>query len=171
MSKMDPYGPKAHAASHAAGGSDAVSVSAAWPVGSVFLSVVSTNPGTLLGFGTWSAFGAGKMLVGLDSGDADFDTAEETGGAKTITLEAANIPELPVTITDPGHQHGEGYRNTTSAGTAGVQGAASANNANIANGVQSNTTGITAKANNGVSASAKSVLNPYIVVYMWKRTA
>ena len=35
----------------------------AFPVGSVFLAVVSTNPATLLGYGTWSAFGAGRLLV------------------------------------------------------------------------------------------------------------
>jgi hypothetical protein len=57
----------------------------AFPVGSVFLSVVSTNPGTLLGYGTWASIGAGKMLVGHDSGDADFSTVEGTGGAKTHT--------------------------------------------------------------------------------------
>lgn len=57
----------------------------AFPVGSVFLSVVSTDPATLLGYGTWAAFGAGRMLVGFDSGDAAFDTDEETGGAATHT--------------------------------------------------------------------------------------
>jgi hypothetical protein len=59
--------------------------SEAFPVGSVFIAVVSTDPATLLGYGTWSAFGAGRVLIGLDSGDANFDTVEETGGAKTVT--------------------------------------------------------------------------------------
>ena len=58
-----------------------------WPVGSIFLSAVSTNPSSLLGFGTWSVFGAGKMLIGLDSGDTDFDAAEEVGGAKQKVVE------------------------------------------------------------------------------------
>jgi len=63
---------------------DAVVRAAAWPIGSVFISVVSTNPATLLGFGTWSAFATGRTLVGLDGGQTEFDTVEETGGAKTV---------------------------------------------------------------------------------------
>lgn len=55
----------------------------AWPIGSVFIAVVSTSPATLLGGGTWAAIGAGRVLIGVDAGDPDFDTAEETGGAKT----------------------------------------------------------------------------------------
>jgi hypothetical protein len=60
-------------------------LSAAWPIGSVFIAVVSTDPATLLGFGTWAAFAAGRVLVGLSGGDTDFDVVEETGGAKTVT--------------------------------------------------------------------------------------
>jgi hypothetical protein len=57
-------------------------------VGSVFISVVATNPTTLLGVGTWAGIGTGRVLVGLDSGDPDFDTVEETGGAKTVSSSA-----------------------------------------------------------------------------------
>ena len=77
--------------------------SQAFPVGAIFIAVVSTNPATLLGYGTWSAFGAGKILVGLDAGDIDFDTAEETGGAKTKTIAQANLPNIS---TGAGSAHG-----------------------------------------------------------------
>ena len=56
----------------------------AYPVGSVYISVSSTNPGTLFG-GTWQAFAQGRMLVGLKPTDVDFDTVEETGGSKYST--------------------------------------------------------------------------------------
>ena len=64
----------------------------AWPVGSVYTSIVSTNPATLLGGGTWVSFGAGRVLVGLDATQTEFDTVEETGGAKTHTLTTAEMP-------------------------------------------------------------------------------
>lgn len=68
----------------------------AWPVGSIFISVVSTDPATLLGFGTWSAFGAGRVMVGLNATDTDFDVVRDTGGAKTHTH------------STPAHQHPDG---------------------------------------------------------------
>lgn len=64
-----------------------------WPVGSIYINAgVSTNPATLLGFGTWAAFGAGKMIIGIDSGDADFDALTDTGGAKNATLTTTELP-------------------------------------------------------------------------------
>jgi len=62
-----------------------------YPVGSIYINAaVNTNPGTLLGFGTWAAFGAGKVPVGIDSSDTDFDTVEETGGGKTASTTLPN---------------------------------------------------------------------------------
>tara|TARA_R110001592_G_scaffold86151_7_gene254274 strand:- start:4771 stop:5391 length:621 start_codon:yes stop_codon:yes gene_type:complete len=58
---------------------------AAYPVGSVYTAVVATNPNTLLGVGTWAAFGAGRVLVGLNASDTAFDTVEETGSIVTGT--------------------------------------------------------------------------------------
>ena len=71
-----------------------------YPVGSIYINATnSTNPGTLLGFGTWTAFGAGRVPVGIDSSDTDFDTAEETGGSKTHTLTTNELPSHTHTHT------------------------------------------------------------------------
>ncbi len=98
---------------------DAGSVSAAWPIGSVFMNVLSTNPNTLLGFGTWAAFGAGRVLIGVDAGDPDFDTAEEAGGAKTVA--SAGTVSQPTFTGDAlsTHSHGTGTLATSAhSGTA-----------------------------------------------------
>lgn len=56
-----------------------------YPVGSIYINAsVATNPSTLLGFGTWIAFGAGRVMVGIDPTDTDFDTVGEERGAKTV---------------------------------------------------------------------------------------
>ena len=79
-------------------------ISGAWPIGSVFCSVVDTNPATLLGFGTWTAFGTGRVLAGLDTADPDFDTLEKIGGTKTApatgTVAAPVFTGSPVAASD-----------------------------------------------------------------------
>jgi hypothetical protein len=59
-------------------------IAAVYPVGSLYLSTNSTNPATSLGFGTWVAFGAGRVPVGFDAAQTEFDADEETGGTKTV---------------------------------------------------------------------------------------
>jgi len=75
-----------HPLTHGSNVHDATVGGSAWPIGSIFISVSPTNPATLLGFGTWTAFAVGRVLVGLKAADADFDTVEETGGAKTVVI-------------------------------------------------------------------------------------
>lgn len=119
-----------------------------YPVGSIYINAtVNTNPATLLGFGTWVAFGAGKVIVGLDSSDTDFDTAEETGGAKTHTLTTSEIPS---------HTHSLSTSDNPG-GTGAIE---------VAGGAPTSTQ--TTQATGG--GGAHNNLQPYIVAYMWKRT-
>ena len=131
-------------------------ISNAYPVGSIYMNCSNaTNPGTLLGFGTWAAFGEGRVLIGIDSSDTDFDTAEETGGSKTHTLTEAQLPS---------HRHQVGS-NDSGTGTGGAAGNMElVRDAGTGNGpaVNSSFTG---------SGQAHTIVQPYIVVYMWKRTA
>jgi len=53
-----------------------------YPVGSIFLSVINTNPSKWFG-GTWELIAQGRTLVGVDTNDANFNTVKKTGGSKT----------------------------------------------------------------------------------------
>lgn len=150
-------------------------LSAAYPVGSIYINAgSSSNPNTLLGFGTWAAFGAGKVLVGLDSADAMFDTLEETGGSKD-SIVVSHTHTATTTATDSGHTHTikdgdvntrtNPYFNWTGTGGASVGVTGASTNSSTAN-----ITASTTVASTGSSGTNANV-QPYIVVNMWKRTA
>lgn len=140
----------------------------AFPVGSVFISVVATNPGTLLGYGTWAAFGAGRMLVGLNAADPDFDTVEETGGAKTHTLTTAEIPAH--THVQDAHSHNIGHVRSATTGGATTQIARTQDTSSTV-GADVATDAATAVNQNAGGGGAHQNMPPYVVVFLWKRTA
>ena len=142
-----------------------------YPVGSIYINAtVATNPGTLLGFGTWTAFGAGRVPVGFDSGNVLFDVAEETGGsADAIVPTHTHTATSVSTVTDPGHFHDAArFSGGSSTGVGNVD----TDNAPV---TSTNTTGITVSTATTVATEGVSPTNtnyqPYITVYMWKRTA
>lgn len=140
----------------------------AWPVGSVFIGVVATSPATLLGGGTWVAIGAGRVLVGQDAGDADFDTLEETGGAKTVTLTEAQIPSH-THIQNP-HQHNIGHVRSATTGGATTQIARTGDTSSTL-GADVATDNATATNQNTGGGQSHPNVQPFLVVKMWKRTA
>lgn len=141
----------------------------AYPVGSIYMNAtVATNPATLLGFGTWVAFGAGKVPIGLDAGDADFDTIGETGGTKDAIIPTHNHTAV-TTSTDAGHQHTYTRYSQLQGGTGGSSFWVFSSTQNTGVGY-AQITSATTVANAGESATGKN-LQPYVVVYMWKRTA
>lgn len=141
-----------------------------WPIGSVYISVDSTNPAVTLGIGTWAAFGAGRCLVGVDSSDADFDAAEKTSGSKTVTLTEAQLPAHTHTVTDPGHTHVENSNNTTTGSLRGWGAPDTSTNQSTATGFStaSSQTGVTIGNTGGGQAHPN--VQPSIAVFMWKRT-
>ena len=99
--------------------------------------------------GTWEVYGAGRVLV-AKSADTEFDTIGETGGAKTHTLTVAEMPahRHPMARADGGATYQYSYKNNIGHPTSGVA--------------------YTESAGDG---GAHNNLQPYIVVYRYRRTA
>ena len=134
-------------------GSGLVTMSDIYPVGSIYINAaVTTNPATLLGFGTWTAFGSGRMMVGYNAADSDFDALQETGGAKTHTLSIAEMPS---------HNHNRplGWKPAPNSTDVDITGG---------NGINPQTNMVTDNTGGG---GAHNNMPPYIVAYMWRRTA
>lgn len=173
--------------------------SKSWPVGSIFISTVPTNPATLLGIGTWARFGKGRTLVSLDEAQEEFNTAQEEGGEKSVSLTTANLPEHNHSINhdhaafaselagNHNHSFTVVWRDDLSdvagnkkaiTGIGGVQQGDADGSAqgDTFFGSTNHQHTVNVPAFIGTSGDAgggtpHNNLPPYIVVYMWKRTA
>ena len=113
-----------------------------YPIGHILMTENSSNPNTYLGVGTWVQYGAGKVPVGIDSTQTEFDTIGKTGGEKAHKLTDVEMQHAH-NINTRGYSD---YKNNDLQGTTDV---------------------ISVK---NVTATAHNNLQPYIVCYMWKRT-
>lgn len=68
-----------------------INVNLLYPVGSIYISIDSKNPSDIFG-GTWERI-KGKMLIGVDEDDIDFNVSCKTGGEKEVTLTNGQMPE------------------------------------------------------------------------------
>ncbi len=145
-----------------------------YPVGSIYINAgVSTNPATLLGFGTWTAFGAGRVMVGLNGSDTLFDALEETGGSKDAIV-VSHTHSASSVVSDPGHVHALQRTGQDGNFTQDLYiPSDSVNNNYYQTNTIAATTGISVSTsvNSTGSSGTNANLQPYITVAMWKRTA
>ena len=138
-----------------------------YPVGSIYFNMlVSTNPATLLGFGTWVAYAEGRVLVGFQS-SGTFDALDESLGAETFSgtsgSTAADLAAHTHKVAGGEHDTGSYDFGTNFA----------------VNNLITNTGTKTYQADTSSAGSggghthtiAGSTLQPSVTVHMWKRTA
>lgn len=136
-----------------------------FPIGSTYITQEDTNPSTILNFGTWERV-KGKVLVGLDEDDTDFNEIGKTGGEKTHTL---TVDEMPAHIHKLKGDTNVNFEDNTiypyllaSAKRGYVNGSA----VTFSEGYSTNDTTTVG------GGQAHAILQPYQVVgYMWIRTA
>jgi len=172
-----------------------------YPIGSIYASTISTNPAnaSMLGFGTWVQYSAGRMLVG------DGGTFSGTGGSADATLVTHNHGGLTGTqsadhthnfsgntgVENQGHIHQNAA--TGGSGVVGPYGGPApdleegAGQPNVSYGdmgipntthihaFSGTTSGTSANHQHGITTEGSSATNanmpPYQVIYYWNRTA
>lgn len=118
-----------------------------YPVGSIYMSVLSTSPQILFG-GSWTQI-KDKFLLAC----GDDYTNGESGGAKEVALTKEQMPE---------HNHKENYSNLYNVGGGVVLGSGNVCYANA---------GLSYYTENTGGGQPHNNMPPYLAVYIWKRTA
>lgn len=138
-----------------------------YPVGSIYMTVSHTSTSavaTALGGGTWVAWGTGRVPVGVDTSQTEFNTVSKTGGSKYLQ----------------NHNHDLRWASSTgkrvmmsynSGSTAAYNLDWSSVNANVVNDNIMTSQPKDPTANTALTTGTSGNLQPYITVYMWKRTA
>ena len=177
-----------------------ISILQAYPVGSIYMSVVGTNPAELFG-GTWVPIASGRVLLGADEHLSNPRyTAGTTGGSISKRLTSSNIPShnhsINIEYDNGAHSHLNGVYDEIPAGSGphstnygaaiknptGAQHVMSADSS-VFNSSSNLYMGYTSSALSTHTHSATigyygqttpdaiSLMQPFLVVYMWKRTA
>lgn len=126
------------------------------PVGSIVMTTSNSNPGNTFG-GTWQAWGAGRVPVGVDTSQSEFNSANKAGGSKTVALSVDQMPAHTHKVPKP---EWYGVRTDTDTGFGMLK---------TKNPVKDGSDGFVSASTGG--SKAHTNLQPYITCYMWRRTA
>lgn len=141
-----------------------------YPIGSVYTNATnSTNPGTLLGFGTWVQFAAGRMMLGFGQGT---DTRGDTVNFNSVGDTSGEYQHVLTIGEMPAHDH-ISNRNDFDTFNGLVIKRSSGVNSTGGTDTTPGEIDCTQKALPEIEGNneAHNNMPPYIVVYMWKRTA
>lgn len=140
------------------------SIENCYPIGAIYLSTTAGNPSSLLGFGTWTQI-EDRFLLAAGS----TYTGGDTGGAATVKLNKANLPAVSGTIAMHSQGVATNIHDTTGCFSSGLTN----ENKYRAGGIETSGAPSIGRINfsNGGSGTAHNNMPPYLVVYIWKRTA
>jgi hypothetical protein len=124
-----------------------------YPVGTIYMSTSATNPGSIVG-GTWERYAVGRVLVGVSEGESEFAGPGYTGGEKYHTLTVNEMPS---------HAHYESFDGATNTLTGGTF--------TNGKGIRYDSNRIWPTTSTVGANYGHNNMQPYIVCYMWKRTA
>lgn len=140
-----------------------------YPIGSLYITTNPENPSKTFGKGTWEAYAAGRVLVGADVNDSDFSEVGKTGGTKTINIRHHHTQTVGV-------DSNKMYMDTTGKDvgdmTSGKNGSVVyTNNDHVEWNLPTSKTGAARYNFTSNEGGDKNIMPPYIVCYMWRRTA
>lgn len=134
-----------------------------YPVGSIKMTTVNTNPSTYLG-GTWSLWGSGRVPIGVNTSDSDFNKVEKTGGNKSNNYSFNHTHAVRYGFTDNTYVNGNGVKYT--AGETIPKKVIASHDSNWSD---AGSPDLGSKIT--LNTKTISTIQPYITCYMWKRTA
>lgn len=160
-------------------GIDIISFDQIYPVGCIYISVSSTSPSVLFKMGTWEPLPAGRIL--LAQGNSDWGTnysAGSTGGeaTHTLTLSESAAHNHTGTVNTSGSSHTHTLTMQASHGKSGNGGVPRFSDGDVWSEYKSQNLSSagehthTLTINNSGGGQPHNNMQPYLSVYMWKRT-
>lgn len=147
-------------------------ISKIYPVGSIYMSMVDTDPATLFGVGTWARISQGRMLLGAD--DSAYE-AGATGGEADHTLSVDEMPAHSHGISNSGnHTHNFYGSNSNNGPLTEGDGLDTEGNDHFTHNIRFTTSSAgnhTHTISNSGGGAAHNNMPPYLVCYIWQRTA
>lgn len=159
---------------------DIISFNQIYPVGAIYMSTVSTNPATLFKIGNWEALPAGRVLLaqGTSTWGVNY-SAGSTGGEDkhTLTINESAPHNHTGSATTSGSTHTHALTMQASHGESGNGGVPRFSDGDVWSGYKTQNLSAAGEhshaitINNSGGGQAHNNMQPYLSVYMWKRTS